>query len=251
MKNDRTVHEGPWARKPDRSGPPRRPDEPPVFNAPSVVVWTIGVLVAVFFLLLVLPSGFVRNFELYTGVIPLRFLAGLEGRGGFVGMVGPLFSHMALHANLMHLMFNSVWLLIFGTAVARRLGGGFVSANIFLSFFALSGAAGALFYILLNMKSTVLLVGASGGISGLFGAALRIMLAPRPHFARESRDLAPLTDRNLLIWSALILVLNFVTAFYGAMVSPAANQVAWEAHMGGFLFGLLTFPFFDRAANRR
>lgn len=251
VKDDRSLIEGPWTRK----AAPRRPSgEPPVFNAPGVVVWTISFLVACFIALAFAPGRFATQLEWAAGVVPLRFLAGPQGNGGVLAMIAPLFAHMALHANLMHIFFNSIWLLIFGAAVARQLGSGtarsgVLPSSLFLSFFLLSGAAGALFYIALNLRDTVLLVGASGGVSGLFAATLRIMLGGRGYFAPGPTRLAPLSDRRLLIWSALILVLNFVFAVYGSVFSPGAPNVAWEAHMGGFVFGLLAFPLFDRMAR--
>lgn len=202
-----------------------------------------------------MPASFVGQLERAAGVMPVRFLAGPEANGGILGMLAPLVSHMALHAGLMHIFFNCVWLLAMGTPVALRLGAGapnngLLPSSLFLSFFVLSGVAGALFYVGLNTKSFALLVGASGGISGLLGALLRILLRPRPHFARPNNDLVPLTDRNLLIWTVLILIFNVVFAFYGSPVGAQQSNIAWEAHMGGFLFGLLTFPIFDNFARR-
>ncbi len=251
VKDDRSLIDGPWMRN---GAPRKRSSEPPIFNAPGVVVWTIGVLVACFVALAMAPGRLANRLEWAAGVVPLRFLAGPQENGGVLAMIAPLFSHMALHANLMHIFFNSIWLLIFGAAVARQLGAGshqrgLLPSSLFLSFFLLSGAAGALFYIALNLKDTVLLVGASGGVSGLFAASLRILLGQRGHFTQGPARLAPLSDRRLLIWSALILVLNFVFAVYGSFFSPGAANVAWEAHMGGFVFGLLAFPLFDRMAR--
>ena len=189
--------------------------------------------------------------------MPLRFLAGPEQSGGVLGLLAPLFTHMMLHANLMHIFFNSVWLLALGAPVARRRGAGaaqsgILPASLFVTFFALSGAAGALLYIAVNLKSTILLVGASGGVFGLLGALIRIIFSQPSHFARESGRLAPLTHRNVLIWSAVIIVVNFLMSFSGLGLMPGADsQIAWEAHLGGYLFGLLSFPLFDAIARRR
>ncbi len=121
VKDDRSLIEGPWTRK----AAPRRPSgEPPVFNAPGVVVWTISFLVACFIALAFAPGRFATQLEWAAGVVPLRFLAGPQGNGGVLAMIAPLFAHMALHANLMHIFFNSIWLLIFGAAVERLLASG-------------------------------------------------------------------------------------------------------------------------------
>jgi len=189
--------------------------------------------------------------------MPLRFLAGPEQNGGILGMIAPLFTHMMLHANLMHIFFNSVWLLALGAPVARSLGAGLpqngiLPASLFVTFFALSGAAGALFYIALNLKSTILLVGASGGVFGLLGALIRMIFSRPVHFARKPGGLAPLTHKNVLISSAVIIAVNFLMSFSGLGLMPGADsQVAWEAHLGGYLFGLLSFPLFYSIARRQ
>ncbi|MEL7486486.1 MAG: rhomboid family intramembrane serine protease, partial [Pseudomonadota bacterium] len=170
------------------------------------------------------------------------------------GLIAPLFSHMALHANFMHILFNSVWLLALGAPVARRLGAGTAGAGVlpsslFISFFALSGAAGALLYILFNLESGVLLVGASGGVSGLLGAVIRFAFAGPVHFARGASNLTPLTDRRIIIWSILIIVMNIFLAFFGGP-GTGGSDIAWEAHVGGYLFGVIAFPLFDGFSRR-
>ena len=229
---------------------------PPVFNAPPVVLATIGALAAAFALLWLAPDRAGFAFERAAGVTPLRFLAGPEANGGVLAMVAPLFSHMILHADLMHILFNSVWLLALGAPVATRLGAGrpgagWLPSSLFISFFALSGAAGALFYILFNLKSVVLLVGASGGVSGLFGALVRFAFKRQAFFTRDSNEMAPLTDRRVIAWSVVFIIMNIFLAFFGGGALSGGSQVAWEAHVGGYLFGLAAFPAFDRLARAR
>ena len=257
MKNNVTRLTGSSGGSTGDNRPSGKTSGPPAFNAPGIVLWTIGFLIFSFFALWVLPGASVKKFEFVAAVMPLRFLAGPEQSGGVLGMLAPLFTHMMLHANLMHIFFNSVWLLAFGAPVARRLGAGVIGgsilpASLFVTFFALSGAVGALLYVALNMKSTVLLVGASGGVFGLLGGLIRIVFSQPSHFAREPGKLAPITHRNVLIWSAVIIAANFLMTFSGLGLTPGANsQIAWEAHLGGYLFGLLSFPLFDSIARRR
>ena len=82
----------------------------------------------------------------------------------------PFLSYMALPHDWTHLVINSFWLLAFGLVVARRLG-----SVLFLLFFSLCGVAGALLYLGLNWGSPIPVVGASGAISGLMAAALRMV----------------------------------------------------------------------------
>lgn len=239
----------------DEDKPRNRNSGPPIFNAPTIVVWTIGALALSYIVLSLVNSPAVYKLERVAAVMPLRFLAGPESSGGVLGLLAPLFTHMLLHADLMHIGFNSIWLLAFGTPVARRLGAGagrgILPASLFISFFALSGAAGALMYIAFNLKSTVLLVGASGGVFGLLGGLVRILVSRRSHFAKDPGHLVPLTDNRILIWSAVIIAVNFLMAFPGIGLMPGANsQIAWEAHLGGYLFGLLSFSLFDRLSRK-
>ncbi len=258
MTNSNEPIEGPWSQNPRaRGGGGRGPgglNAAPIFNAPGVVIWTIGFLVVAALVVWMLPVRLENQVERWGAVKPLLFLAGPKDNGGVFGMILPLFSHMALHANVMHLFFNALWLLAFGAPVARRLGAtnshsGIWPAFLFVSFFAVTGAAGALFYIALNTKAMVILVGASGGVSGLLGGLIRFAFQRPAYFTQGSTGLTPLFDRNVLIWSAIIIVVNIAMAYAGLGVGQATS-IAWEAHVGGYLFGLIVFPFFDWLARR-
>jgi len=239
--------------------PMQNPSAQPIVNAPTVVIWTIAVIWIVFVILLVAPQNFAFQFEFAAGVSPARLLAGPRANGGVLGMLAPLFSHMLIHAGFMHVAFNSLWLLAFGAPVANRLrlgaprsGGGksTTGAMLFVSFFALCGAAGALLFIAFNPRESTLLVGASGGVSGLLGALARFAFRRRTHFTPPSTDLMPLNHPIVLIVSAVIIVLNVSVVFVGGGLVPTDADIAWEAHLGGYLFGLVTFPAFDWVARR-
>ena len=116
------------------------------------------------------------------------------------------FSHMLLHANTMHIAINCVWLLAFGPVVARRFGG-----FAFLVFFALCGVAGALFYVALNWGDTVGVIGASGAISGLMGAAIRMMRMRQPYLNAAHLPLVPILSSQVLGFSAVWLAVNLLT----------------------------------------
>ena len=89
----------------------------------------------------------------------------------------------------------------------------------------------------------------SGGISGLMGGAIRFALRRPSVFDPEHPPLAALTDRTVLGFSVIWIGVN---ALFGiAPLTPLAEgaAIAWEAHLGGFLFGLLAFPMFDKIAG--
>ncbi|HXI87774.1 MAG TPA: rhomboid family intramembrane serine protease [Parvularculaceae bacterium] len=224
----------------------------PVFNAPPIVVWLIAALLFIHGAIFVLPSRAAALVDYYGAVSPRAFLSGPAVQGGFFRMLFPLVAHIFIHASWMHVIMNSVWLLVFGAPIACRLGAGSglppKPVAIFLAFFILSGVAGAITFIVIHPDADSLLVGASGGISGLLGGVVRFGFRP-PWALPPGRQFVPLSDRTVLAWSIVILVLNLATGLFGGQIVRGAASIAWEAHMGGYLFGLLTFPVFAVAAR--
>src|ERR1700759_4244985 len=113
----------------------------------------------------------------------------------------PFVSYMGLHADWTHLAINCFWLLAFGPVVARRFG-----AGLFLAFFIICGLAGALTYLAFNWGGAAAVIGASGAISGLMGAALRMLPGQAPWAQPGEAPLAPLWLRQLLVFSVIWIV---------------------------------------------
>jgi len=123
--------------------------------------------------------------------------------------------------------------------VARRYG-----AVTFLAFFLAAGVVAALFYLAFNWGSTVPVIGASGAVSGLMGAGLR-MIPWRGE--KPSTRLAPLLSRPIVMFSAVWLVTNAVFGLLGF----DGQTIAWQAHMGGYFFGLVAIGTVDWLYFRR
>jgi membrane associated rhomboid family serine protease len=156
-----------------------------------------------------------------------------------------LVAYAFLHAGWEHAIFNSLWLLVFGTPVLRRFGFG-----RFALLFGLTAAAAALFHALINPRDVSVLIGASGAVSGLTAAALRFAFFA-PDFGRGGlRDPAPplleaVRDRRVIVFIAVWFGLNLLAGL-GIPVSGSSEvRIAWEAHVGGFLAGLALFPLLD------
>jgi membrane associated rhomboid family serine protease len=143
----------------------------PIFNVPGVVVMLVGAFIAVHGLRALLPAEQDQWLTAVLAFIPGR-LAGLadELPGGRAATISQFVTHIFLHGDFAHLAVNSAWLLAFGSPVARRVGG-----VRFLLFFSLCGVAGALVYTAFAANTLSLMVGASGAISGLMGAAFRFL----------------------------------------------------------------------------
>ena len=182
--------------------------------------------------------------------IPARF-SGEELPGGEVAELTSFLSHALLHGDFTHLAVNCGWLLAFGSIIARR-----IDAIRFILLLALSAVAGAMLFLVLNWGLLQPMVGASGAISGMMGAAIRFMFQPRvPKWRGQERQPVPLMTLPQLArdprsrmmigsWLALNLVFGL---FLGKLFTTGG--IAWEAHLGGFFAGLLAFPWFDSAAG--
>jgi membrane associated rhomboid family serine protease len=224
----------------------------PIFNAPGVVVWLLLAFAAVHVVRWWLPEDQGEWLTALLAFIPAR-LTGLAEQlpGGGPAAITAFVTHVFVHGDITHLIVNSAWLLAFGSPVARR-----TDWLPFILFFLLSGTAGALFYFAINGGVLTVVVGASGAISGLMGAAFRFMFRGMEeggplglaHAARRTplmRLGETLQDRRILLAVAGWTILNVLLAWGASGLTEAAG-IAWEAHLGGFYFGLLTFGLFDR-----
>ena len=225
----------------------------PIFNVPRVVLVLLALFACVHAVRLLLPDELSLWFTAVLAFVPAR-LFGLASDlpGGDVAAVTQFSTHIFLHGDLTHLAVNSAWLLAFGSSVERRVGGW-----RFLAFFLLCGAAGALFFALISGGALTMMVGASGAISGLMGAALRFLFQALREgdiegVAGQTRNPplmtlgATLRDRRVLAAIAGWTILNTLMAWGAAGLLDGAS-IAWEAHLGGFYAGLLTFGLFDRS----
>jgi membrane associated rhomboid family serine protease len=222
----------------------------PFLNAPATVLWLIGVIAAAHAVRVLLPEPWPEAIVVDFGFTPSRYagipigpVAGLA-LAGPLGLIVPFVSYIFIHAGLAHLAINSVWLLAFGPIGARRL-----KPLKFLVYFFLCGVAAALLHLLVYWGSPVPVVGASGAISGLMAGGMRILYGAIMS-GRPVRDapLAPILSRPILMFSALWLVGNVLSGVFGLGVSDQLAVIAWVAHLGGYVAGLLLIGPLDRLA---
>lgn len=211
-------------------------------NVPRPVAVLAAVLALVYLGLELSPPSIADYVSDRFGLAPTRLLAPADGLASLVFKIIPLATHVFLHASVAHLLFNLLWLFVFGAPLARRLRDGFR----FYLFFVLSGAMGGLFFSLFHLHEPTLLVGASGGVTGLLGGLVRFAFHRPLSRPASERGVLPLTDRSVLYWSAIVILMNASVAIFGPNVGAGEADIAWQAHVGGFLFGVLTFPLFDR-----
>ena len=236
---------------------PASPLREPAFNAPLPVLLCIATFILVHLAReWFLDPAAVGRLVLTFGVYPPLYEAVWLGMppdylpGGVWGLLAAPFTHFFLHANWMHVTMNALWMLVFGTPVARRLG-----AMRFCALALLSAAGGALAFLTLHWGEEALLVGASGGISGLMGASVRLVYAGGATLAEGLRGdvhtVRPLTFVQtltlpgprlfILVWIGI----NIIVSLVGFGMSGGMDRVAGEAHLAGFFTGMALFGLFD------
>jgi len=187
--------------------------------------------------------------------IPARY-SGLAAQlpGGEPAVFTSFVTHMAVHAELIHLAFNSLWLLAFGSVLCMRIG-----SLRFLTFSISGGIAGALLFLALNPGLAAPVIGASGAVSAMMGGVMRFLfnaidrgegylLRQNPAAIPRVSLIRALTDRRIVFFSLVFIGINLLTTF-GFGKFGASGTIAWQAHVGGYLFGLLAFSAFDTAVQ--
>lgn len=214
----------------------------PILRSPRVVtsflILLAGVHVASQFLNEPQYEYLIANFAFIPSQV------GQFGSGSFgdtLLLCAQFVSYVFLHGDFTHLIVNSVMLLIFGTAVARRVG-----AARFLGLSLLAALGAALTHLYFHWGSPVPVVGASGAVSGMMGAAFRFIFV-NPHAQLQwPPALLPLFSRPVIVMSAVWVAINILLGVTGYTPEGFGAAIAWEAHLGGFFMGLLIVPLFDR-----
>ncbi len=207
----------PEKKKSSKPSLPPQKDKEPLVNLPVTTKYFLGIIVGIF-----LVTTYALNDEqlnwvfIHLGFIPGRF----TGTAIFEPLmfITPV-THMFLHGSWLHIAMNAIMLLAFGSGIEKWMGG----KNMLILFF-ISGLFGVATHFVLNYDSIYPVVGASGGLSGLFAAAL-LMINKQQESAQK-------------IWPFILLWIG-ISILFGFMGSPDGGQIAWAAHVGGFLGGFV------------
>jgi membrane associated rhomboid family serine protease len=223
----------------------------PVFNVPRGVLVAAVLMIGIQVVRGLLPDEIDLTVLLALAFIPARYSgAALELPGGYVTCVTSFVTYMVVHGGWTHLLINVLWMLAFGSAVARRIGN-----RGFYEFSILCGVAGALTHLVFHWGDTAPVVGASAAISGQMAGALRFIFFARRRPGERAPDFvstplaslgATLRDHRILGFLVFWVILNVYFGLSSVAVGGAEGGIAWEAHIGGFLCGLLAFGFFDK-----
>lgn len=229
----------------------------PILNVPPVVVALLLVLVLIHAVRVwLLPDALDRILVWSLAFVPARYDASALTDGLLPGGPGAevwtFFTYALVHADFTHLGFNAIWLLAFASPIARRFG-----AWRFLSFFAITVAAGALAHLVTHAGELAPTIGCSAGVSGMMAAAARFAFERGGPLDMRRADPATadrvpaaplrvaLRNPRVLLFLALWFGLNFLSNFAAWNFLAEGQTIAWEAHVGGFIAGLLLFSAFD------
>lgn len=210
---------------------PRRGREP-MFNAP----WPALTL------LVLIVGGYAlqSRFPLETVVGAFAFSAKALAQGRY----GVLLTSLFVHGGWAHALMNAAFALAFGTPVARFFGARAGEAALFFAFYLACGVLASLGYAAVHPASATALVGASGAVSGLMGAAARLI-------AGRGR-LGPIFSTPVLGMGAAWVIVNVLIGVIATGLVPGAEGagIAWEAHLAGFAAGVLLISPFAWLARR-
>ena len=219
-------------------------DRNPSGTFPFVTVSIIALNILVFLFELSLGQG-LDSFLFQFGVVPIKVYYSTDIPGSnIINTYFPFLSFMFLHGGFVHLIGNMWYLWIFGDNVEDRLG-----RVKFIIFYLICGIGSAIVHVYFNSQSEVPCVGASGAIAGVLGAYM--VTFPRARVL----VLIPL----FIVWQTIelpaIIVLGFwfLIQFFSGTASISSTHgggVAWWAHIGGFVLGVILIKLFPKSRRQ-
>jgi membrane associated rhomboid family serine protease len=221
----------PWSDGPEPL-PSRRRVREPVFNAPWQAVAVVVLIMGGYAIQTLFPPDAILGAYAFSpaNLVPGRWET--------------LITSIFLHGNWSHAMMNGAFALAFSAPLARLFGPKVEGALLFFGFYVLAGVLANLGYAAVHPGGHGLVVGASGAVSGLMGASARLIGGGgRP---------GPMFSRPVLGMGAAWLAINLLVALFGGAIMPGSGSagVAWEAHIAGFVVGVLLIGPFARLAPR-
>ena len=214
-------------------------DNVPTRTFPIITITIVLVNILVFLWSLMLADGLGQQVVHIYALIPKEILVAATVRPDLLPYnILTIFTSMFLHGGILHLGGNMLYLWIFGNNVEDAVG-----HSRFILFYLFSGVAAALVQCSIDPGSAVPMIGASGAVSGILGAYL--LLYPRARVKTLIFIFLFITTVDI---PAMVLLSLW---FFVQIVFSHGQGVAWFAHIGGFLFGLITIKIFTRGMRPR
>ncbi|MEM7069462.1 MAG: rhomboid family intramembrane serine protease [Pseudomonadota bacterium] len=220
----------------------------PIFNVPAVLLAFIGIMLGVHITRTTMINADGDLWMLINfAFIPARYALAESSVFTNPAELWTPITYSFLHGSWTHILLNSIWLLCFGSVVARRFG-----TLKFVLFCVIGSVFGALSHYIFHSGSIVPMIGASAVVSACMGAAVRFAFPQNGRFSPAVHDLPAQTlaqcfqNRQVVVFAVAWFAINFLFGLGGEIFTAAGQSIAWEAHVGGFLAGLFLFSYFDR-----
>ena len=214
-------------------------DDNPTSGKPVVTYFLIGICVLVF--LLQLSSQTYKTGQIFYsyGLIPSVLMGhnSLPMDLYVVPAYFTVFTSMFMHGGFMHLIGNMLYMWIFADNIEDNLG-----PSKFLIFYLLSGVGAAMTQVLMDTHSQIPMVGSSGAVGGVLGAYLI------NHPNARVLVLIPFGFFSQLIIIRALFVLGF---WFILQFISSGGGVAYAAHIGGFVSGMILILFFNKKSNKK
>ncbi len=211
-------------------------DDNPTVHFPVITILLIVVNTLVF--LYQISSNTDSRAIVYSyGVIPYNLLHGNEGIGSPIAI--NIFTSMFLHGGILHLAGNMLYLWIFGNNIEDRIG-----VFRFIIFYLLCGAIATYTHAITDPSSRIPMIGASGAISGILGAYLVLFPRARIHTLIFFGFFIQVIKIPAIIVIGFWIVIQFMNGMLSKGLYGSGGGVAWFAHIGGFLAGVILIKLF-------
>ncbi len=223
---------------------PIRDDIP--HEKPPIVNYLLIIINFIFFFYELGLGKYLNNFIYIYGVVPARYTLFLNGLGlSSSHLIIPLFTSMFLHAGWFHILGNMWFLFVFGDNVEDKLG-----HFRYLVFYIICGLFASFLHIFFNLNSTVPSIGASGAIAGVLGAYMIFYPHARILTLLPIFIFFEIIELPAIFWIGLWILIQI---FFGTLsIGSSGGGVAWWAHIGGFLAGMIyAMKFLKREYEKR
>jgi membrane associated rhomboid family serine protease len=214
-------------------------DDVPTRTFPIITVSLILVNIFIFIWMRMLSSGSEMNLVYRYALVPRELVVSLASRPDLLPYnILTIFTSMFLHGGILHIGGNMLYLWIFGNNVEDALG-----RFRFVIFYLLSGMVAALVQTSFDPASSIPMIGASGAVSGILGAYLLLYPAAR---------VKTLVFIFIFITTIEIPAVLLLTIWFLMQILFSRGQgVAWFAHIGGFVFGVIAIKLFAIGTRKK
>jgi len=216
-------------------------------HTPFMVMALIALNVLVFIWEAGLPQEWIEYFSYHLGLVPARYTLpewairhGMDPRN-----LMPFISAQFMHGSLAHIVGNMWTLWIFGPALEDRMG-----PFRFLLFYMLTGLAAMVTHTALNPYSTLPAIGASGAIAGVIGGYTLLFPRSRVLFMIPIFIFPFFFEWPAILYGVIWFLIQLLQGTQALGQFNLGGGVAWWAHVGGFVFGILLAKLFASPSQR-